>query len=236
MNVRLLKRFRLSLLVSLLGLGTTPLGFACGGMTFPGSLLCSPSGSLVLLGTISRPASPTAYPPNFIQNSGGGYSVVYPSNISSPSYTMPSYGYSSPSYGMPSYGFPTYASPSYLSPSYSYPGLGMASYLFPSFGLGGSGTSCNTPSLGSFGPYFGLGSYGGYGGLGSYNPASSYPLSSCGMGSLATNHLGSSCGNTPVFSGASGVSPRVVCVMCGLSRNLMRPISRARTLFSNRFY
>ena len=133
-------------------LGNPAKALACGGMTFPGSLLCSPVGTLVTLGTVSRPASPTAYPPNFIKNNGGGYTAVWPTQTLSPGYST-SYlpNYSSPSYSYPSY---SYGYPNYSFPSYSYssscPNLG-GSLLMPSLGggMGSCGSSGFSPYLGA---------------------------------------------------------------------------------------
>jgi len=168
--------------------------FACGGMVFPSSLLCTPvSGGMsspVSLGVLWVPTRPL----------GGGTPIKYPPQLSGattqrpnpittypggmgyfpgyPSYGMQSYG-SMPSYGvMPGYG----ATPSYgVMPGYgATPSYGaMPSYGFPSVGGSGGGCSplssfglapaCTMNGLASFGlPDFGmsgLGSLGGCGGM-----------------------------------------------------------------------
>ncbi|NDC23962.1 MAG: hypothetical protein EBZ49_07515 [Proteobacteria bacterium] len=144
-----------------------------------------------------------------------------------------------------------------------YPTLGVVAYVPTSLLTGscnsGSGISyppvpfytnnSQTPPYAFLYPGMGM-SYPGYGGMGGTYPLTggSSPVvitsgpvyvSNSGMGSHGgtCGTLVPSCGglglvNSPVTVGV----PRPVCLQCGVARNLLRPISRARTLASERFY
>ena len=251
-------------------LGVSLPTFACGGMVFPSSLLCSPStgGGLGSYPSLTM----VMYVPTRLLG-GNSSPISYPPQLGG-KVTGPSYNVGYPGYGMtyPSSYYPSYSSyyPSYY-PSYglgggftSGLGGGCGSSLLSS--LTGYGSSCGSSLLPSL--FSGYGSY-GLGGL----PTSSVcgggglyglPTSSCGYSSLPVGGYTGGYGYpgyggglvtiqpapvgsvlppnpvcaTPTHTGyTSGmIAPRVVCVQCGLARNLLRPISRAKTLSSNRFY
>ena len=155
---------------------------ACGGMTFPGSLLCgNTSGAAYTSGYPSLTASLVYVPTSLL----GGYSqpISYPPNPLAPKSTTTTttspYSYSYPSpYSYPSYGY-----------GYGYPSYGLSSG-----GLGGCGTSALFPSYGSAGGLLTGGLYsGGMGGLGSCGGGGLYGgstgltglsgLGGCGSGS-----------------------------------------------------
>ena len=180
--------------------------------------------------------------PGYGMGSYPGYGMgSYPSYGmgSYPSYGMGSYpGYgmgSYPGYGMGSY--PGYGMGSY--PGYgmgSYPGYGMGSY--PGYGMGNS-SGCGSgvyPGYGSSFSTCGAGAFPTYGTTYPVVTTSTLPIL------VANPTHGGSCGTSPVFNGgvvspcSTDGAPRVVCVQCGLARNLLRPVSRARAMGSNRFY
>ncbi|NBX76408.1 MAG: hypothetical protein EBQ92_07625 [Proteobacteria bacterium] len=139
-----------------LGSLTSKASFACGGMTFPGSLLCGSSGGVAYSSGYPSLTASLVYVPTSLL---GGYSqpISYPPNPFAPKTTTST---STPSYTYPSY----YSYPS----AYSYPSYGCGGG-YPSYGLSGLG-SCGTstlfPSYGSAGGLLPTSLYGGMGGLG----------------------------------------------------------------------
>jgi len=217
------------------------------------SLVTSPGygmGSYPSYGMGSYPGYGMGSYPSYGMGSYPGYGMgSYPSYGmgSYPGYGMGSYpGYgmgSYPSYGMGSY--PSYGMGSY--PSYgmgSYPSYGMGSYpsygmgLYPSYGMGTS-SGCGSgvyPGYGSSFSTCGAGAFPTYGTTYPVVTTSTLPIL------VANPTHGGSCGTSPVLNGGvvspsiTDGTPRIVCVQCGLARNLLRPVSRARAVGSNRFY
>ena len=159
-------------------------------------------------------------------STGGGSGISYPPV---PFYTNSS---KTPPY---SFGYPSLGT----SPAYgmgSYPGYGMGSY--PGYGMGNS-SGCGSgvyPGYGSSFSTCGAGAFPTYGTTYPVVTTSTLPIL------VANPTHGGSCGTSPVFNGgvvspcSTDGAPRVVCVQCGLARNLLRPVSRARAMGSNRFY
>lgn len=194
----------------------------CGGMTFPGSLLCSPTtGGAYTSGYPTLTASIVYVPTSLL--GGSSQPVAYPPNPLAPKTPVTTATNSYPYYynAYPSYGYGT-SYPAYGSGCGS-PSYGLTSGLFGGLGACGGGTSVLSPS-------YGLSSGYGY-------PVMSYPVTSSPALTVASPST-HGCSPTGAISGAPVFSaPRPVCVQfCGAARNLMRPISRGRSLTSNRLY
>ena len=255
-----LKSHRLVFLGVLVVLGMASPAWSCGDMIFPSSLLCS---SPSLGGTLGYPSlritlvmparaswgydKPISYPPQLTPRSSTPAPSTYPS------YFYPAYGTGSGSYpyGMGAWNPYAYSSPMQWMPS-GYSGA-------PSL-CGGSALSGG--SLFGGGGVLGCGS--GYGTVlpyGNFSGSGTSSCSSCGSGNggfgwgggsnyiipsytLVPSYagMGSSCGAlTHQCSGGGGgmgvVNPRPVCVIASCSpRYLLRPVLRAKTERSRRFY
>lgn len=240
-------------------LGMASPAWSCGGMVFPSSLLCSSPSVGGTLGypslkiTLVMPAraswgydKPISFPPQLTPRSSTPAPATYP-GTGYPSYYGSGFGYSP--YGMGAWNPYAYSSPTQWMPSgyYGAPSVCGGSAFSGGSLLGGGGLlGCGT-GYGTVLPYgntsglgsstcsscgAGNGSFGWGGGnymLPNYTLLPSY----AGMGSSCGSALNHQCGG----GGMSVVNPRPVCVIASCSpRYLLRPILRAKTERSRRFY